>query len=154
MRPEYMKEIAESLGEGFFHDRVYEVLTGSEFFKKQFPGKETEYLTRAIEFMDNAIIGYRLMREDKEVPLNKFFTEDGRNVLQIYTRVLRTLPKDVRNNIKNEETLFNVLEDFRKTLINIRDGKKVDEKKKQSLIELINNMRKETLSETSALMYQ
>lgn len=149
-----MKEIAESLGEGFFHDRVYEVLTGSEIFKKQFPGKETEYLTRAIGFMDNAVIGYRLMRESEETPLNKFFTEGGRNVLQIYTRVLRTLPEDVRNNIKDEETLFNSLGDFKKTLINIRDGKKVDEKNKQLLIDLINNMRKETLSETSALMYQ
>ena len=56
MHPERMKEIAESLGEGFFHDRVYEVLTGRT---EHLPRKETEYLTEAIGFMDNVkAIGY------------------------------------------------------------------------------------------------
>jgi len=149
MRPEHMKEIAESIGEGFFHDRVYEALTGK---KELFPERKTEYLSRAIEFMDNAINGYRLMCEDKGVPLNKFFIEDGRSVLQIYTRVLRALPKDVRNKkVKDKKAILNILEDFQKTLTNIRSGKKVNEKKKRLLIELVNNMRKETLSETSRL---
>ena len=150
MRPEHMKETAESLGEGFFHDRIYEVLTGSEFFKEQFPGRETEYLTRAIEFVGDAI-GYCESCKLKKIPLSKLLNKDGKSIPAIYLRVSGALPKE---KIRDEKTILNSLKEYKDILIKIRDKKEVSEEHRQSLIELINNMRRETLSETSALIYQ
>jgi hypothetical protein len=91
-----------------------------------------------------------LNHRKEEVRGNEFFNKDGKSILAIYFRVKNALPKEKR---QNEKTVLNTLKEHKKILTRIKDKKEVSKEQKQSLIELINNMRKKTLSETSNLIY-
>lgn len=147
MLPRDVDALSNPLGEGFFFDNLNDVLT-----RKDTKHSREDYLVRAIDFMDNALYGYRLNRKKGNLIVGQFI-KNGKSTLHEYLRIIECMPIYLKEGIKNDKDMYKTLRDFKKTLIRAKDNKKVKEKDEKALLDLINNIRKKTLDEGSDILY-
>jgi len=154
---ENIDEIAHVLGEGFLYDGVYDILVDSPYAKQLSPAHRDEYLTGAIDVMDKCIncFNYFCATEKGQ----RYTLSDPLGSLRIYRRVLGSLRNVLKEKVykpmsvqEEEKFVLDKFNRYKEILTYIKDGKEVSNEEKQEIIDLFQEMRKDTLSETADLL--
>lgn len=133
------------------------------------PTKSADYLTRAIDVMDKSIRCFRFFRRlEEESSYNLLqgwqqdLGSDVINTLKIYGRVLKSLRTVLEEKGEStrlmsmpeaEKFILDKFNRYKEVLTCIKDGKEVSDEEKREVINLFQEMRKDTLSETEDLLH-
>jgi|GEM_PF-3472434 hypothetical protein len=154
---EKFKDVCDLLSEGFLYDGVYDILVDSPYAKQLPPARRDKYLTRAIDVMDMCINCFNYFRATEKG--QRYTLNDPINSLRIYTRVLKSLRNVLKEKVykpmsvqEAEKFVLDKLNRYKEILTCIKNGKEVSNEEKQEIIDLFQEMRKDTLSETAHLL--
>jgi len=154
---EKFKDVCDLLGEGFLYDGVYDILVDSPYAKRLPPAHRDKYLTGAIDVMDKCINCFNYFRATEKG--QRYTLSDPLDSLRIYRRVLGSLRNVLKEKVykpmsvqEEEKFVLDKFNRYKEILTCIKDGKEVSNEEKQEIIDLFQEMRKDTLSETAHLL--
>jgi len=136
---------------------VYDILVGSPYSKQLPPAHRDEYLTGAIDVMDKCINCFNYFRAIEKG--QSYTLSDPINSLRIYRRVLKSLHNVLKEKVyepmsaqEAEKFVLDKFNRYKEILTYIKDGKEVSTEEKQEIIDLVQGMREDTLSETEDML--